>query len=357
MGCLTLAAALNSIPDLKYLDLNYNNFGDVGVSALISAMPPQVNLIVLNLQGTGFANKACEALKNVLSALVSLQCLKLDFCWVGFPDLTTIMIALESLTHVDIISFGNRRQNTDDMHTLAASLLNLTSLHDLSLCFVELDDDRCLALAPAFATLKSLKRLTLHGVNENEVDGYHGLANILSKLELLERLNMSSNKMHDFTVLAPSMSKMTLLTHLDLRDNCIDAHGCRVLAHVLSGLRNLEYLDLRSNKIDNEGCRVLAPVLTSMKSLRNLDLNDNQYDVDACYVIIAALQSHQPFWRLHMKNRVNPLDIRKEACREFAVVLNQILFWTIGDHVGHNRSGCELCKHEFDPNYQQNFSS
>jgi Leucine-rich repeat (LRR) protein len=350
-GGLALAAALNSIPDLKYLNVGHNKLGNAGVRALISAMPPMVNLTYLNLMRTGFDEISCNSLKAVLPALVSLQ---LDFCRVRFPKLTTNMIALESLMHGEIEAecSGSQKINDDGIRTLAASLMNFESLHSLVLSSIQLDDGRYRTLVPVFSTLKALRRLTLRNVCRHGDGGHRELANVFETLESLEYLNLSRNPMLDFTALVPSMSKLTSLTYLHLSDNRIDADNCRSLVHVLSELPSLENLNLQRNEIDNEGCRALASELPSLKSLNRLDLVENQYDVDACHAIIAAImQSHKSLMSLRLGKRHQPIS--KETCRQLIPALKLVQYWSVFGHSSSEGKGCEICKHEYEPNDQK----
>jgi Ran GTPase-activating protein (RanGAP) involved in mRNA processing and transport len=344
LGCLALVAALDSLQGLQHLGLNYNNFGDAGVSALISALPTLTNLSELNLMGTGFKKIAFKALKSVLPALVSLKQLTLDYCHAGFPELTTIMFALESFGHLEIHAEGNIFQNAGHSYSMTASLMSSTSLFSLVLNSVELNDDRCRALAPTFAAPKSLKELTLRNVcNDSDVE-YRELTNMLATSKTLKKLSLIQNTMLDLAALL-AVSKLTSLTHLNLCGNRIDAQGCRTLAIVLAELISLEELDLDHNYIDNEGCRVLAPALASMRSLKSLYLAGNAHDVDSFHIIIVAAQSITSMEVLMMGDH----QMSKETCRALMPVVASVqCFWMFGRHGGFQGHGCQVCKHEFD---------
>jgi len=65
------------------------------------------------------------------------------------------------------------------------------------------------------------------------------------------------------------------LTDLDLKDNKINADGCRGLANALhQGDTTLSTLWLQNNRIDDEGVEILVDVLQNNTSLVNLDLRE-----------------------------------------------------------------------------------
>ncbi len=239
----TLFGASGALPNLEKLRLDNNNIGDIGLSALATAVGngalPLLNSLYLGDNQIGDSGLASFATALGSGALPSLTQLVLIENQIGDAGLTAFATAVGS---------GS-----------------LPSLKTLGLGHNMIGDAGVSALAGAMGALPSLTELYL---NRNQIgdDGIAAFATAVGNgaLPSLNELYLSSNQIGDtgLTALATALSNgaLPLLTVLRLSQNKIGDAGITSFATALGSgaLPSLETLYLDRNDIGDTGLSALA---------------------------------------------------------------------------------------------------
>ncbi|XP_028399723.1 protein NLRC5-like isoform X1 [Dendronephthya gigantea] len=162
-----------------------------------------------------------------------------------------------------------------------AFLLSLVQeLEELNLSSNNLVLDDFRQLQSPLSNLMQLKKLNL----SNNPEGASALLQeILSSFKYLQELRLSDTHMNgeDFGKISNSLASLRDLKYLDLSVNAIDSDGTRTLANLLKGFLLLEGLDLGQSFMTGSDLNVLWNSFVSLKVLKYLNLSGNQVDTNA----------------------------------------------------------------------------
>ena len=168
-----------------------------------------------------------------------------------------------------LLKLGSEVEGTVD------KLLSLTTLADLALVGIKVEDNDARAIALSFTGLNSLQLISCDISDE----GFRVIASSLTDLKLLAVWGAKIGN-NGARVIAVSL---TGLTTLQLLSNGIGDDGVRAIA---ASLTNLASLTLRDNEIGNDGVRAIA---ASLDGVTSLDLSSNSIGADGARAIAASL--------------------------------------------------------------------
>jgi Ran GTPase-activating protein (RanGAP) involved in mRNA processing and transport len=182
------------------------------------------------------------------------------------------MFACDAVEHLGL---GGGKFAGNDVRFFVPALLRMRALKTLDLSHMNLDSDDMNTLAPVFAKLQALQRLSLNG----NALGHSGAAVLAgsvssSSMEWLQ-LEHSGIGAGGLKVLAPLiMRQNSTLTWLSLENCQLGAQGAAAVAGIIGGLKKLHELNIARNGLGDSGCNEILSVLP-WNSVRKLWLGSN----------------------------------------------------------------------------------
>ncbi|XP_035547348.1 receptor-like protein 56 [Juglans regia] len=294
----SILQSLGAITSLKTLNLTWNMLeGYFPAEELVTLR----NLNTLDISSNSYNGTLPNQGFERLAVLRNLETLILDGNNFGY----SIIPSLSNLTSLMTLSLsGNmfwadhERVNAEGTFERLAVLRNLKTLN---LDRNNVDD---MSIIPSLSGLTSLKTLNL-AYNDLRGENYGEGWKMLSRLENLEKLDLSHNYLNDTSFLQ-SIAAIKSLKTLNLKYNELTgSFPTKVLANlsnlevlILAGnhfggrlatqefcaLKKLEVLDLSYNYFEG----ILPPCINNMTSLVVLDISDNQFNGNASSSYVEA---------------------------------------------------------------------
>ena len=319
---------------LKYLKLDYNNFGNGGLEDLIQSFSEaKSSLAELHLRRTGIGSKDCKALGKLLKVATSLQVLEvsdndLDFestqsiidnvpkstslqklgVSASSPTITSLLSLKSKLEHLDI---GSCKISTEDLCKFAETIASsYTTLRYLSLSTNS-------AINCSYAISSMIRRnVSLHFLFlqhcELQGDGLIEIASALEENITLESLDLSENKLYSKYVpqFAEKLQKNSKLKRLAIQVDdsvaCLDAFGQLVSA--VQSHPCLNSLSLCESNLGNVGAQAIAEhLIASEHRLCNLLLDKCNIKSDGAHHIAMALRENKSHLKFLLLSR-NPIE-------------------------------------------------
>ncbi|XP_067949562.1 uncharacterized protein [Watersipora subatra] len=252
------SSKLNTLTEIKSLDLSYNNFSQGLPSSIsrlrsleslrlprcdLSDLPPWLNTLTELKSLDLSSNNFFHGLPSSISQLISLESLNLSSC-----DLRDLPPRLNTLTELKSLDLTNNNFSQGLPHSIS----QLSSLESLNLSSCDLKD-----LPQRLNTLTRLKELYLSWNSFTD-----GLPEVISQLNLLESLKLSDCKLPG---LPATFGKLKMLKHLGLSSNKIDK-----LPPETGELKELVILDISHN----DNLIALGSQILSWKNLQELQLSN-----------------------------------------------------------------------------------
>ena len=210
---------------------------------------------------------------------------------------------------------------------LGMVLPHLKVLTELNLSGNGFDVDGFALFAPAIATLKGLTNLNLSHNSIRDTRGATHLAEVLSSLTALEKLQIQHTALGDEGVerLKANLSRLVALEELNLCGNEISEVGARDLAEALPSLTSLTELDLHDNRLNDAGVQALAPVLPA--SLVSMDLSENGIGNAGALAVAAAFPRLPAFRSLTiMGNRIHDEATKQKIREALGIFVGNVFF-------------------------------
>lgn len=251
-GAWALASYINRNKFIQIIDLSYNNISDDGMQGFSGCLPLLEALHTLKLNGNGFAMDTCRYLTENLATSTTLTCLEL----------------------------ANNRIGDDGMEVLCAFLKHNECLERLYVDTCLIGDDGILCLQEALLFNRRLKSISLMS-NRFTVKGMMALAKTLQYNATLTTLVLSHNPIGPEAANSIGSSLMVndTLTRLELANIDLLAHHSSYGLHGLcAGLKangTLTHLDLRNNCLNDRHAVDIAHALTENETVTELPLTGN----------------------------------------------------------------------------------
>ncbi|XP_067271115.1 uncharacterized protein [Pseudorasbora parva] len=299
-SCSTLAKALRSDNNLKYLNMNNNNLQDSGLSHLCTGLENiTCKLETLWLSKCYITEESCSALASVLSS-DSSSLKDLDLSNNNLKDSGVMLISngLEKNKKLEKLKLSVCSITEEGYKALASALRsNPSHLIELDLTgndpgqsgVKELDD----LLQDQNCQLKTLRFLSPAADEACQyVSGVVG-----ENLLLMRELNLSgcvlghSGLKKLAVVLEDKHCKMKILI---LNNSYITEEDCRVLTAALnSNPSNLKELNLSGSKLRNTGMKVFSTLFENKECrLENLKLTSISITEEGCAALTSAFNSN-----------------------------------------------------------------
>ena len=267
-GAESLADVLPSLQLLEKLKLQCIDFDDGCQKQLFAALGNLKYLKELNLYQTDITQTGAEALAGVLPSLQLLEKLVLKTIYLDDEHQKQLFAALGKLKYLKVLNLCETDITQIGAEALADVLPSLQLLEKLVLRRIQFDDGS--QVFAALGKLKYLKKLHLSGTHITQT-GVEALVNVLQLL-LLEKLELEEISFDDECQkqLFAAIKKMKYLKELSFHYTRITQTGAESLADVLSSLQLFEKLELGESKFD-DGCqKQLFAALGKLKDLKQL---------------------------------------------------------------------------------------
>eukprot|EP00931_Biecheleriopsis_adriatica_P035123 TRINITY_DN20230_c0_g1_i2.p1 TRINITY_DN20230_c0_g1~~TRINITY_DN20230_c0_g1_i2.p1 ORF type:complete len:526 (-),score=104.50 TRINITY_DN20230_c0_g1_i2:56-1633(-) len=293
---LALPAALRA--DLERLELHFSFFGtpemtDSECETLASSLPPNLQDLSLDFDGTTVSDAGCTALGRAIGTLEQLACIQLNFRTsantIGNPGVAAIvegLMLLRNLKRVMLAASFCPHLDDDALKNIGACVMEQEYLSCLRLSFVnsKVGDQGLQYVSKGLRESRCLSDLTLNLRNCERVGdvGCSEIGSALLGLQSLTHLvlyyggcrNIGSAGLE---ALAHGISGLQGLTHLDLElTSCPAQKGWHSLALGIQQLRNLTHLSL--SFIDSEFFQAaevqeLTSAMVKLECLKEIELD------------------------------------------------------------------------------------
>jgi Leucine-rich repeat (LRR) protein len=275
-----LVRMLKSLPcplSLQELVLTEVDLVDMGYEELVRVIKLLKNLKKLDLGGMKIRDK--KTFVDMLSSLSFLEQLVFPDILMpddGIPEVFEALRSLRCLKHLDIGGNAVYKTEITETNALAQVLSSLQLLEKLVLGEIICDEFREIekSLFLAVGKLKKLKELQLQQDGFITETGAIALAEVLPSLQLLEKLVLGEIHFGSETEkqLFAAVGELKYLKEFTLHFSNISQTGAEVLAGELPALKLLEKVKLLFVHFDNGSEKLLCIALTSLKYLKELDL-------------------------------------------------------------------------------------
>lgn len=156
-GAVALAAALEGTAglELKRLDLDHNQIGDIGATALAGALQHMPTLVNLDLKGNGIGDLGAKAIGTELWHTALLTHLDLDKNSIGPSGARALTAALRKAPMLTFLSLSRNSIGDEGAKALASVLRHMPGLMALDVSANGLGNEGQLVLAAAMARIEA----------------------------------------------------------------------------------------------------------------------------------------------------------------------------------------------------------
>eukprot|EP00984_Skeletonema_dohrnii_P013690 scaffold5689_cov122-Skeletonema_dohrnii-CCMP3373.AAC.4 len=281
------------------LNVRYLNMNNYGLERLGEVIASNSHLVELSFDHGSLDDKTLSPIFWGLTRSNSIKSLSLKDNRLSVDGVRSMVPFLQNSNNLLRLDLDNNNLQSEGFNELFGALrdspIETLTCSDCGIDFVEIEIN---------AFPKKLESLSLND-NGLHADGIRGLMTFLQNSSNLFDLNVSGNNLtsEGFGLLLRALSDGPIemlscdrcgldslkidgafipvnLTFLHLRDNSINADGCREVAKFLQGRNSsLTQLNLGCNKIGDEGVAILASALQNNAILKELWIDDSVEDI------------------------------------------------------------------------------
>ncbi|XP_051953783.1 protein NLRC5-like [Xyrauchen texanus] len=281
--------------------------------------------------------KGAEFFSLVIPSLLKLRNLNLDLKGAAEDDLVILIEALpnnhtfENLSLSQLVLgdcgtkvLGRVLKNMPNLKSLILSqcsgwtaargkdlirgLVQCSSLAEIRLDSVILDEEGINILTQGFCGMGSLRRLSLNNIRIETSETFindTGVLWILTSFQAfrqMEEIELKGWRMGDSGTyeLLKKIPSWTELKKISLSDNSVSDQAGEKLVEALSHCRALQQLQLSKNQLGEASAAKLAQVLPLLSQLSELDLSENQFGPKGSLILCKGLVDKKALKRLHL---------------------------------------------------------
>ncbi|XP_029464585.1 protein NLRC5-like [Rhinatrema bivittatum] len=327
---------------LVELSLSHNAFGDDGakcLSDILSSRPALKTLDLESIKLTGFGMVCLAEGLHVCSAIEKINLSKNE---IGEEGVLVLLSALQEKTHLKSINLHQcSGLSSAGGREMAKVLTTCTSLEEINLGSLSLNEMAILTLAEGLKQMQSVKKLILDSNNinaeggshladalkgcgkleeisfsHNIIDGVEKIVDILPEMQSLKKINLSQNNLGPAigVKLAQVLQYCTHIEELLIAANNLGDEAAMKLAGSLPELPYLKIVQLQSNNIGLIGGTQLIKSLAKCKQIEELSLSENRFGEEGAF----ALAKELPHFRLLKKVDLKLCQISDRASKSLA---------------------------------------
>lgn len=263
---------------LKSLNLSNNALGEKGVRAFGALLKSQNSLEELYLMNNGISEEAARAVCELISSTDKLRVLHFHNNMTGDEGALAIAEVVKRSPMLEDFRCSSTRVASDGGVALAEALATCTKLKNLDLRDNMFGADAGIALSKALSEHACLAEVYLSYLNLED-QGTIALANALKEsAPSLKVLELAGNDVtaEAALALAECISAVQFLAKLNLSENELRDEGCVLISEALKdGHEQLKEVDLSTNFIRRVGARLLAQAVVSKPEFAVLNINGN----------------------------------------------------------------------------------
>ena len=356
-----LADGISSNPNLRKLDISYNDLTTSGVIQISKALQNTTGLQSFAINNCKIRDNATQFIAAVISH--NPQLVELNISWNALTAVGVIRI-IQSLTynnHLQVLKAAGCGLTEREADELAKVLSDKTGLKELDLSWNELKADGVNVVIKALSAVVSLQVLKIDncniadkavGILSNNLAKYYalteldishnnftaaGIATVVESLKALSNLiilKLSSCILDEGSsnTIASAIGNNCNLSHFELYHSHFTTVGTTSFSqHIASKIHILQVLKLVNCSITDKECHEIATILKSNETIEHLDLSHNPLG-EGVMDIIRVLQGNEIIKELlfHSCSITDKatFDIarfaRSTMLREFNILQNQL---------------------------------
>lgn len=177
---------------VRELEIEDNGIASAGAIALAASLKSNVSVCGLTLRGNPIGDRGADALASMLVANTSLKVLRVDECGISRAGAITLLGTLGQNRRLKLFDLSGNRLSSASVPRAPLSMLASSTLRELILRFVQLDDPDLVQLSVALLDCPRLETLSLDG--NSLTDGSCDLLQTLIVRCPLCSLNLSANQ-------------------------------------------------------------------------------------------------------------------------------------------------------------------
>ncbi|XP_078700660.1 uncharacterized protein LOC144927215 isoform X2 [Branchiostoma floridae x Branchiostoma belcheri] len=273
VGMSSLAPYMRHLEGLREIDISHNDNGDTGLESLTKVIHNFRNMQVLILRQTGISPTGMRTLALPLCRLERLIKLDISDNGIGDSGLEWLAARLHHFKAMKVLLLSKTHISDRGILALNKPLLFLGKLEVLDVSYNNIGDHGIVTLVETLChsghSSLNMSLLELYiGFNRVTGDGLSSIAQLMSLLLALTRLNMSAYKhspvhLSDMAAmtLAASLPRLPALEQLDLQNISMDPAGFHAVVQTADEHPTLETFHY-SRHLDPEEANITA---TSLK--------------------------------------------------------------------------------------------
>lgn len=264
-----LEIILSMAPErITSLDLHSAKLLNSHISILTPYLENLQQLTTLNLENNIFGFMGSLLLPQFLSKMPQLTSLNLAS---NSLDSTVLESCLHNLTQLQLLNLRNNNIRTSGMKLLVPIIAKLQLLETL-----DIGSNGIFTVGiRLLASIKLPKLKTLSLANNSLEKSGEQLSIYLDMMPQITSLNLSCNYITDFSKIIHCLEKMENLQSLNLSYNRIYTPVVVSIIETIAKLLHIKEVNLSSNFIGDDGAKTIISYLGMIPQLELLDLKDN----------------------------------------------------------------------------------
>ena len=342
-GTEAIAQALHHCPVLQELDISCNDLGVKGAKFIADAIQCCRSVLSLHANSNDLGDEGAIVLAEGLKCCWSLQELKICSNCIGSEGAEAIANALENCPFIRTLDIGFNNIEIEETPCLP-------TIQDLNFCYNRVAKDYiCFPMSFQKLTTLNIANIQLNSsgaqilargmsgnlhvrefcVRRNSIgdDGAKAIADVLSKCDSLQLLDVAQNGIREGGIIAlASALRGKQVCVLDFSGNYIGSQGALALAEILNPA-TIERFKIQHCALRPEGAICLAQSLKHCSSLLELNISGNYIENSGAIAIAECLSQCRNLRRLYLDNSrclgFVGNRIEQDGCQALAKVLNE----------------------------------
>ena len=305
-----IAAFLSHNTKLRILDIGCSDLQELGYRKIFKVLHNFSILTSLKIGNCSGINETADGLAAVLFNNPDLREIDLNYNNLSASDAVTIFEAMKNVTKLEVININNNMGTDDAANSIAAVLSHNDNLQILSMTSNHLTSEGCIDI---FNRMKNIIFLRKFDISHNKIsfEAADNIAIVLSQNTQLEELDISYNNLQTpgATTILQGIKHTLTLIKLNIAHNAITDEATECIISILCNNSNLKELNLSHNSLLER--EVIRTITVSETIVAKFNDFSEKTTANKLPLIITNLQE------LDLSNinlhRTNAVDIFKEV--------------------------------------------
>ena len=269
-----IASVVFHNPELKEIDLSYNNLQTKGTITVFKQLNRISNLTYLDFNCIEINNQTADYVAAVLSHNIRIETLNLNCSGLQAEGATKIFKAMRLVSNLKTLNIGQNMITDQAANDLAALLSHNHELKHLNLSNNKLQAQGAIKILNGLKDAWCLIYFNISNNNITDLAAEH-LAVVLLKCTALVELNLSCTDMQTTGIIKiiQAMKKMACLKSINFGHNYIMDEAANYITNLVSHNTMLRKLDLSNNCLQSVGAISIFKGMKSIVNLKKLDIS------------------------------------------------------------------------------------